>query len=213
MGLPQIGKLRHDSRLLWLYKGEYSSRSRPRKYDGAAQTKDDLQAWQHVTKLEKDGTEVYEGIVCSRAFKRQVKVVILRNNESKKQRQALLFSTDLSLLALTIVDYYRLRFQIEFLFRDAKQHTDLGDCQARKALAVENGANASVTALNLLKFEDRRKSQTRSQTVVISIESWQRRKANQQLMNLIFDTLEINRDDIKVLQAYRELSNFGCISA
>ena len=140
-----------------------------------------------------------------------MKVVILRKQESGKQYQALLFSTDLTLPALTLLTYYKLRFQIEFLFRDAKQHTGLGDCQARKALAVQNGASASITALNLLKLEDRRESQTEDQTV-ISIESWKRRKANQQLMNLIFEQLEIDRHDKKVAQAYLELSNFGCIA-
>ena len=135
-----------------------------------AQTKEELKAWQYVTSLE-DGTEVYEGIVWSRALKCLVKIVILRKQKSEKQYQALLFSPDLSLPALTIIDYYKLRFQIEFLFRDAKQHKGLGDCQARKAIAVENGANASVTALNLLKREDRRESQTEDQ-IVISIESW-----------------------------------------
>jgi len=210
MGLQQIGKLRHDSRLLWPYQGEYSGRGRPRKYDGVADTKEELKAWQYVTSLE-DGTLVYEGIVWSKALKCLVKVVILRKQESGKQYQALLFSTDLTLPALTLLAYYKLRFQIEFLFRDAKQHTGLGDCQARKALAVQNGASASITALNLLKLEDRRESQTEDQTV-ISIESWKRRKANQQLMNLIFEQLEIDRHDKKVAQAYLELSNFGCIA-
>ena len=80
-----------------------------------------------------------------------------------------------------------------------------------KLYAVQNGASASITALNLLKLEDRRESQTEDQTV-ISIESWKRRKANQQLMNLIFEQLEIDRHDKKVAQAYLELSNFGCIA-
>ncbi len=42
-----------------------------------------------------------------------------------------LFSTDLSLDANTILWFYKTRFQIEFLFRDAKQFLGLNHyCQA-----------------------------------------------------------------------------------
>ncbi len=43
----------------------------------------------------------------------------------------LYFSTDLTLDAHTVLKHYRSRFQIEFLYRDAKQHTGLEDVQAR----------------------------------------------------------------------------------
>jgi IS4 transposase len=41
------------------------------------------------------------------------------------------FSTDLNLGAKKLIEYYRSRFQIEFLYRDAKQNTSLNHCQAR----------------------------------------------------------------------------------
>jgi hypothetical protein len=112
-------------------------------------------------------------------------------------QQALVFSTDVDLPAATVFEYYKLRFQIEFLFRDAKQHTGLGDCQTRKAIAQENAVNASMTTLNILKIQDRQESKT-TKKKVISIESHKRRKANQQLMNLICDSLEIDRTEKKV---------------
>lgn len=189
MGLFQVGKLRHDASLLWRYEGRYSGRGRPRKYDGTASTQGDLQRWQYVEQLD-DGSKLYEGIVWSSAVKAFVKVVIVRQEVDGKVGQVLLFSTDLELPATTIVRYYKLRFQIEFIFRDGKQHTGLGDCQSLLAKAQHNAANASITTLNLLKIEDRRASNTNQQTV-ISIESWKRRKANQQLMNFIFRRLEI----------------------
>jgi hypothetical protein len=210
-GLHQIGKLRQDAYLLWPFQGEYNGRGRPKKYAGVAETKGRLKDWKYIATLE-DGTIVYEGVVWSRALQALVKVALMRKEEKGKELQALLFSTDVELPALTIIEYYKLRFQIEFLFRDAKQHTGLGDCQARKAIAQHNAANASLTALNLLKLEDRRAADT-SEKTVISIESWKRRKANQQLMNLIFDTLEIDRTNKKVARAYEEFSNLGCIAA
>jgi IS4 transposase len=49
-----------------------------------------------------------------------------------------LFSTDTELDALTLYRYYKARFQIEFLFRDAKQFTGLNDCQARSEPALHS---------------------------------------------------------------------------
>ena len=46
---------------------------------------------------------------------------------TEKKSHVLLFSSDLALDAETMIDYYRLRFQIEFNFRDAKQHWGLED--------------------------------------------------------------------------------------
>ncbi|MFI3189258.1 hypothetical protein BCS42_08290 [Crenothrix sp. D3] len=43
------------------------------------------------------------------------------------QKIPVLFSTDTELNALSLHQYYKAQFQIEFLFRDAKQFTGLGD--------------------------------------------------------------------------------------
>ncbi len=40
-------------------------------------------------------------------------------------------STDTQMDAMTMCKYYGLRFQVEFLIRDAKQHAGLEDCMAR----------------------------------------------------------------------------------
>ena len=66
----------------------------------------------------------------------------------------LLFSTDLTLDALAIAKYYKARFQIEFVIRDAKQYTGLVDNQARNSKAINSHLNISLMALNTLKIED-----------------------------------------------------------
>jgi hypothetical protein len=58
--------------------------------------------------------------------------------------------------AQDIYQLYRLRFQIEFIFRDAKQFTGLSDCQARDAKKLDFHFNASFTALNLAKLDAHR---------------------------------------------------------
>ncbi len=57
-----------------------------------------------------------------------------------------------------LIDYYSLRFQIEFNFREAKQHFGLEDFMTTTAKGVENAANLSFLMVNvsakLLKNSD-----------------------------------------------------------
>ena len=60
-----------------------------------------------------------------------------------------LFSTDTDLTAEQIVDYYSLRFQIEFNFRDAKQHWGLENFMNVRQQTVTNAANIAIFMVNL----------------------------------------------------------------
>ena len=53
--------------------------------------------------------------------------------------------------ARDIFDIYRTRFQLEFVFRDAKQFTGLTHCQARNKEALSFAFNASLTSVNLAR--------------------------------------------------------------
>ena len=55
-----------------------------------------------------------------------------------------MFSDDLDLPYDKLIDYYRLRFQIEFNFRDAKQYWGLEDFMNIKENQVTNAANFSL---------------------------------------------------------------------
>jgi IS4 transposase len=94
---------------------------------------------------------------------------------------ALLFSTDLKLAAQDLYRFYKARFQIEFWFRDVKQFTGLNDCQARCSQALHFHFNAAMTALNLIKWEDRQQASD-TQRHVISIATWKIQKANIHLL-------------------------------
>jgi hypothetical protein len=176
LDLHQVGKLRHDANLRWLYQGEQKPRGRKRCYDGKVNF-DDLSRFEALGEL--DGMQVYTAKVNSAHFKRDLRIVYLVKQVGHKTQTALLFSTDLLLDALTLVHYYKARFQIEFVFRDAKQFLGLNHCQARNRQALHFHFNAVMTALNLFKLEDR---QSTSQNVsnrskVISIASWKTRKS------------------------------------
>jgi putative transposase len=60
-----------------------------------------------------------------------------------------LFSTDLDLAYDSLIDYYHLRFQIEFNFRDAKQFWGLEDFMNVNPMPVHNGANLAMFMVNV----------------------------------------------------------------
>jgi hypothetical protein len=210
-GLHLVGKLRCDANLLFPYTGQYSGKGRPRKFDGKLDINQNLSRLDHVCRLE-DGIEMYTGILHSRHFRRDLKVVILRWNKDGKVGHAVLYTTDTSLTAQKILDYYKARFQIEFVFRDAKQYTGLTDFQCRHKDAIHNHINVAFAALNLLKIEDQRQSKP-NQPNVISIASWKRRKFNQHYMKLLFYNLGLDMNTKKVNDVFERFSNYGEIAA
>jgi len=208
LGLHQIGKLRHDANLRWLYTGEQKPRGRKRRYDGKVHV-EDVSRWSLAGNMNE--TQVYTAIVNSAHFKRDLRVVSLVKRCGSKVKTALLFSTDTSLDAMTLVTYYKARFQIEFLFRDAKQFLGLNDCQARKEKALHFHFNASMTALNLLKLEDRQ--QQSGDRRVISIARWRTRKANAHLLERFSSYLGLDFNRIKSRPDFDEMCHYGAIAS
>jgi putative transposase len=76
-------------------------------------------------------------------------VVVKTHLQTAKRGHVVLFSTDLQLTADQIVDYYALRFQIEFNFRDAKQYWGLDDFMNIRPVAVTNAVNLAFLMVNL----------------------------------------------------------------
>jgi hypothetical protein len=207
--LHNIGKLRHDANLRWLYQGPQKPRGRPKLYDGKVNF-NDLRRLEYIGK--QDEILIYTAVVNSPCLKRDIRIVYLRQQQANKVLSALLFCTDTALPALEIYRYYKARFQIEFLFRDAKQFTGLSDCQARCHEALHFHFNAAMTALNLIKIEDRQLAQD-SEAHVISIASWKIRKFNEHLLKQFSDMLGLDFSAIKSNPRYEELRNYRAIAA
>jgi hypothetical protein len=214
LGLQPIGKLRHDANLRYLYRGAQQRRGRPhasipQQYDGKVKFND-------VSRLEfvqeTDGIRFYTAIVNSVRLKRAIRIAYLVKQDGDKLHTALLFSTDTDLSALDIYRSYQARFQIEFLFRDAKQFTDLSDCQARCQEALHFHFNASMLALNLIKLQDRQHASL-SEARGISVASWKIRKFNEHLLKRFSDMLGLDFSSIKSNPAYEALRNYGTIAA
>ena len=124
-GLHLVGKLRFDAHLQWLYEGQYRGVGRPRKFDGKVNFKKDLGRFEQLDDWDA-GVQVYTQVVFSKPLKRSIKVVMLRSVRGDKDSRVLLYSTDTALYAMRLIQYDKARFQIDFLFRDAKQHTGPG---------------------------------------------------------------------------------------
>ncbi len=146
-GLHLVSKLRHDSTLYFPFVGEYSGKGKPRKY-GEKLTIDTLpegSLCERTVKKEIE-TSLYQVQVWHKKFPDLLNVVVIvkKNLKTGRVAKVLLFSDDLELSYDKLIEYYRLRFQIEFNFRDAKQYWGLEDFMNIKETQVTNAANFSL---------------------------------------------------------------------
>src|SRR6266581_284847 len=184
LGLHQIGKLRADAN--WRYLSQGPKRPGP----GRQKTYDGKVHWSDLSRFERLDTAdehivLYHQVLNHVQFKRNLQVVVVVHTQ--RNRYAVLFSTDVDLDALTLYRYYKARFQIEFLFRDAKQCTGLSDCQARSKAQLAFHFNASLSAVNLAKLAAR--PQRGETDEPISMASLKRRAFNQHLLDRICEHL------------------------
>ena len=175
-----ITKLRPDANLRHLYKGnKRKGRGRTKQYAGKVNF-DTLKKWTFEGCLQTD-IEIYSIVVNSPRFSRNLKVVMFYN--TKTYKHVLLACTDLDLGAFTIVEYYRLRFKIEFLFRDAKQFTGLTHCQARSKEKIDFHFNLSLAAVNMANF------QMDNNPTIMSMNSFKRIAYNTRFVEYLFKQL------------------------
>ena len=219
--LHLIGKLRVDADLQYLFTGPQKPRGAPRKYAGKVQF-DDLNALAHVGSLDDDA-ELYTAVVWHRSLKRQIRIALIVNTQKSGQSgYALLFSTDLGLDARKIVQYYKARFQIEFIFRDAKQFMGLCDAQTRDQKRLDFHFNAALSALNWVKcahFQDLNaniidpeSAQAPPQPEPFSMASYKRVALNQHLLELFIEKLDLDPTLIKSHPNYSNLCKYGVIT-
>ena len=149
LGLHTIGKLRCDANLKFLYSGPQKARGRHRRYAGKVDLNDPSR-FEFVKTLD-DGVQLYTAVVWSVSLKRCIRLAYLLKERAGKRSYVVLFSTDLEIDPHKLYRCYSARFQIEFIFRDARQYTGLVDCQARSPEALDSHVNASLMALNLAK--------------------------------------------------------------
>ena len=152
VGLHLISKLRNNAALYFEWDGVYSGKGRYPRYGKRVDYSAIPASFLKSDQIQKQvRTQIYQLTGVHKTFADKLNVVIIHKHNQKtgKSARVILFSTDLELGWESLVDYYRLRFQIEFNFRDAKQHWGLEDFMVVSQQAVNNAAQLSLFMVNL----------------------------------------------------------------
>jgi hypothetical protein len=207
-----ISRFRNDSDLMYLYNGNTTGkRGRPKKYTGKINFSN-IDKTYFVQISDSDDSTIYSAIVYSKALKRNIKLVYEELKNNKKKNYLLFFSTYTAIEPIEIYQYYKNRFQIEFLYRDGKQHTGLNDCQARSKNKLHFNFNASLTSINLAKVQHWI-SVPKEQRDSFSMADIKTMYHNILLLNRFIDVFAIPEYKLKNNQNVNELIYFGKIAA
>lgn len=145
--LHLISKLRYDAALCFPYSGPSPKRGpRPRLGEQVDVRKIPDEYLKETTVEDGFETRTYQMQLLHQDFPDPLNVVILlrTNLATKAWANVILFSSDLGLPYDKLIDFYSLRFQIEFNFRDAKQFWGLEDFMNVTPTAVTNAANLAL---------------------------------------------------------------------
>jgi hypothetical protein len=207
--LHLISKLRKDANLRYLYTGPKTGRKgHPKTYDGKVKCKN-IDKSRFILCYENDEIAVYSAVVNSKSLKRNIRAAYVENRKSGGY--VILFSTDTQLNGFLIYRYYKARFQIEFLFRDAKQHTGLNHCQARSENKLYFHFNTSLTSVSIAKAAYHMKDDRADRP--FSMNNVKTFCFNKLFLKRFMVKSEIDQTCTKISDAYHELLNFGKIIA
>jgi len=212
--LEIVSKMRNDANLNYLYEGpQKKGRGRHKKYNGKVDVKN-IDKSRFKLCLEEEGLRVYSAIVYSVSLKQKVRIAYVQQLKkgTPSGKYAILFSTDLELNPELILRYYKARFQIEFLFRDAKQHVGLNHAQARSEQKLNFHFNAALTTVSIAKaifFLDLQPHQRKS----FSMRNVKTLFLNRLMIERFLSNFQIDRNEEKNNHIYRRLLNWGKIAA
>lgn len=210
-GLQLITRTRVDADMKYLYHGpKHSGKGRQKKFAGKVDfTGIDKRRWRKI--YEDDEVIGYEAVLWAMRLKREVKVVyVLSKTEVGYQ---LLVSTDLQLDGATVIEYYRLRFQIEFLIRDAKLHCGMEQCQARSAAKLYNHWNIAMSTVSIMKGFVWRQQRRSDKEAAFSMQAIKSVMINKMLTESIFSNLALDLSSKKIKRLYDQCLAFGIQAA
>jgi len=208
-----VSRLRDDADLKYLFYGERTGKKgRPRKHDGKIDWTNLNQDYFQITEVDAQ-TTVYSAIVYSKSFKRNIKIACeFTTSEKGKVTHKKYFSTDLEMEASDIIRYYRSRFQIEFLYRDGKQHTGLEHSQARSKNKLHFHFNASLTTINIARV-CHWLSLPKEKREAFSMADVKTLYHNMLLIERFIDVFAVNPNKLKNQDIVKELIYYGTIAA
>lgn len=152
-GLDLISRFRDDVRLRYIVQIKKTGKQGRTKTNGDKVNFSCLDNKHFRIEKENDDLRIHTAVLYALALKRTVRVVFvefLKNGKTTSSK--IYFSTNIQMQATEILEIYQTRFQIEFVYRDAKQHTSLTSCQARNKEKLDFHFNMSLTAVNVAKI-------------------------------------------------------------
>lgn len=215
-GFVIISRLRDDANLQYIFVGEQKKgKGRPQKYDGKMDFKSLKKEYSKLVSQEEN-EKIYSLKTYSKSLKMNINLVIVYTKNSKNiWSHKIYFSTNLEQNWDDILQMYRLRFQIEFLYRDAKQFTGLNHCEARSKNKLNFHWNMSLTAINLAKIVHwiPKKDEKPEEEVVFSMSDIKTQYYNELLMNRFISMFGINTELEKNKLKIKQFLDFGKIAA
>jgi Transposase DDE domain len=213
--LHLIGKLRIDANMRYLYTGAQKARGARRKYDGKVDL-NDLSRLDYICEVDEN-IHLYSKILWHVSLKRRIRIAYLVNCQNPdKILVALLFSTDTEISPECLYAYYKARFQIEFIFRDAKQFMGLSDCQSRNKSSLDFHFNVSLAALNIAKLDQLQANKPFEeddvQPISCSMATYKRQALNEHLLERFICMLDLEPTLIKSHPNYGSLLQYGSLT-
>lgn len=155
LSLHIISKLRNDSALYFLYDGPQKPNGRKRIYGAKIDYQNiPLRYLVSTTTQERVRTEIFQATMLHKSFADMLNVVIIVKThlDTQKRAHVVLFSSDLDLDYEKLIDFYHLRFQIEFNFRDAKQFWGFEDFMNVSQTPVTNSVGLAFFMVNFSAY-------------------------------------------------------------
>jgi putative transposase len=156
--LELVSKLKSNAALFFPDQNDY--KTKPKKYGDKLIKTDLLEKY----RIEQ---EIYEGELVqeiyhipnlwSKNIKVPLNVVIIKKYKDSQIGWSILFSTDMELSPQKIIELYQIRFQIEFDFRDARQHfglTNFCNFKEKQVTNVIGNAFFMVTLSRIAYFKE-----------------------------------------------------------
>jgi hypothetical protein len=213
-GLKVITRLRDDAALWYGYLGPKSTgKGRPKQFAGKVEARNlDLQYFRLC--IQEVNWRAYEACLYSKSLKRWLKVVIVHTyqGDGRIKSSKIFASTDTTLSGIDLWYYYHLRFQAEFLYRDAKQFLGLTHCQSRQEKRLHFHFNFSLTLLSLAKVAHWL-SKPLAERGSFSIQDIKTTYFNQHILDVFIEGFGICPITAKNNPCYRKIANYAKIAA
>jgi len=213
-GLEIISRLRDDANLLYPYVGPHPKRQGAKtKYLGKFDPRNLDEAY-FTCCVEEESYRIFEATLYSVALKRSIRVAVMHvyKDDGSIKLHKTFFSTDLALSGIDIYCYYKARYQIEFLYRDAKQYAGLEHCQSKSETKLHFHFNTALTTVSIVKAIYHL-SQPIEQRTPFSMADIKTQYFNELMFDLIISKCGISPHDPKIISIKKNVLNFGKIRA